>query len=132
MKRLPILIVVTVLALFGIFFAFNNYIYNQKQAPPSQDITSYTGTLTGKYVCLPHRDTSGPQTLECAFGMQTDSGEYYAIDWGTDSAQMMTVQTGERFTATGLITPIALLSSDHWNKYDIVGIFSIRDNVQKE
>lgn len=38
-----------------------------------------TVTLEGRLVCLPHKNTSGPQTLECAYGLQTDDGTYYAL-----------------------------------------------------
>jgi hypothetical protein len=47
--------------------------------PEPRDIVRTPLTLTGTYLCLPHRDTSGPQTLECALGLQTDNGDYYAI-----------------------------------------------------
>ena len=36
-------------------------------------------TIQGKMVCLPHKDTEGSQTMECAFGLQDDSGRYFAL-----------------------------------------------------
>ena len=36
-------------------------------------------TIEGKMVCLPHRDTEGPQTLECAFGLLDDRDRYFAL-----------------------------------------------------
>lgn len=33
----------------------------------------------GKLVCLPHKDTGGPTTLECAYGLQTTDGLYHAL-----------------------------------------------------
>lgn len=36
-------------------------------------------TFEGKIVCLPHKNTDGPQTLECATGLLTDDGKYYAL-----------------------------------------------------
>ncbi len=129
MKTLP-LIIGTVIVLIAGFFAFNAYIYNEKQGDGS-GIAAYRGTLTGEYVCLPHRDTSGPQTMECALGIKTDAGDYYAVDFSAMSQQGPGLETGDRFTATGLITPIELLSTDHWQKYDVEGIFSVTDSVQK-
>lgn len=117
-------------ALVAGFFAFNQYIYDQKQGDP-KDVVSYRGTLTGEHVCLPHADTDGPQTMECALGIKTDAGEYYALDFGMMSQENPGVQNGDRFTANGLITPVEMLSSDHWRKYDIEGIFSVTDSVQK-
>jgi len=42
--------------------------------PPNGPIT-----VRGYIVCLPHRDTTGPQTLECAFGLRDKSGNYFAL-----------------------------------------------------
>lgn len=129
MNRTLIIVAGVALILTGLFFAFNSYIYNEKQQGPV--VESYFGTLSGEKVCLPHKDTTGPQTLECAIGMKTDSGEYYALD--TEAAVgVQNVQDGKRFIASGTITPIELLSSDYWQKYQVSGIFSIAGEVQIE
>ena len=128
-KTLPTIGLLVVLFVAA-FFVLNNHIYNEKQGDPG-DIVSYRGTLTGEHVCLPHADTDGPHTMECALGIKTDAGEYYALDFHMMSQPTPDLQNGDRFTATGLITPIEMLSSDHWRKYDIEGIFSITDSVQK-
>lgn len=111
-------------ALIAIFFAFNSYIYDQKQV--QTPIEPYEATLSGTMVCLPHKDTSGPQTLECASGLKTDAGEHYALDTET----MPNIGSGERFTASGIITPVENLSADQ--KYDIVGVFSVSKIVTEE
>ncbi len=129
MKKLLIVLAVLMLLVVG-FYGFNAYIYNAKQGDGTA-VTSYQGTLTGVQVCLPHADTDGPQTLECALGMKTDAGEYYALDFGTSTQGMPNLQTGDRFSATGLITPIEMLSSDHWKKYAIEGILSVTEPIQK-
>jgi hypothetical protein len=130
MKKLLLTIVAVILFLVVAFYAVNAYIYNEKQGD-GNDVVSYRGTLTGTQVCLPHADTSGPQTMECAIGMKTDAGEYYALDLALLSQENPGLQDGDRFTATGLITPVEMLSSDHWQKYDIEGIFSVTDSVEK-
>lgn len=130
MKKLALFIGIAAIAMVGGFFVLNAYIYAEKQGNPS-DITAYRGTLTGTHVCLPHADTTGPQTMECAIGIQTDAGEYYALDFTLMSQTQPDVQNGDRFTATGLITPIELLSTEHWQKYAIEGIFSVTDSVEK-
>lgn len=111
------------------FFAFNSYIYSQKQQ--GGEVTSYRGTLTGVQTCLPHKDKDGPHTMECAIGMKTDSGEHYALDFAAMSQIPPAIQDGDRFEATGLITPVEMLSTEQWRKYDIVGIFSVTDSVKK-
>lgn len=130
MKKALFLIAAVIVLLVVGFFALNSYIYNEKQGD-GNPVEAYRGTLTGEYVCLPHKDTSGPQTMECALGMRTDSGEYYALDFTLMSQMDPGVENGDRFTATGLITPVELLSTDHWQKYNMVGIFSVTDSVQK-
>jgi hypothetical protein len=42
------------------------------------------------------------------------------------------LSVGERFTANGTVTPIERLSTDHWQKYNIEGIFSVTDSVVVE
>ncbi|UPA22880.1 hypothetical protein K8942_01545 [Candidatus Peribacteria bacterium] len=128
-KTLLIIIAVAVFLVAG-FYAFNAYIYNEKQGD-GKDITSYRGTLSGEVVCLPHVDTSGPQTMECAYGLKTDAGEYYALDLATMSQEHPPLETGERISANGLITPIEMLSSDYWRVYAIEGIFSVTDSVRR-
>lgn len=45
-----------------------------------KDSSSYPEvTIKGEPVCLPQRNSNGPQTLECAQGVKTASGSYYAI-----------------------------------------------------
>lgn len=52
------------------------------QQTPPQAATPPSGTpivAQGRIVCLPHKNTDGPQTMECAFGLRTDAGVYYAL-----------------------------------------------------
>lgn len=129
MKKILAIVAAIIIVLIAGFFALNAYIYNEKQGDPS-DVTSYRGTLSGEVVCLPHADTDGPQTMECAYGLKTESGEYYALDLTTMSQEHAPLETGERISANGLITPIEMISSDHWKKYAIEGIFSVTDSVK--
>jgi hypothetical protein len=130
MKKTIIITVLLIAVLAGGFYTLNSYIYKEKQADVSE-FTPQRMTLTGKQVCLPHKDTSGPQTLECAFGMQADNGFYYALDFGLMSQTPPEVLNGERFRASGVFTPIEMLSSDHMRKYDIVGVFTVTDSFEK-
>lgn len=112
--------------LFG-FYAFNLYIYNQKQGD-GEPITPYAATLEGEYVCLPHRNTSGAITLECAFGLKTQTDEYYALDFGDNIPPTNSV-TGQNVVLEGIVTPIESLSTNQWQKYDIEGIFSVEKTI---
>jgi hypothetical protein len=118
---LLLLIVISVIAL--------SRQYSSTTSPDTEPETveSYTATLTGTYLCLPHSDTSGPQTLECALGLQIDAGDYYALDFNASPTTPATLATGSKITVTGIVTPVEMLSSDHWRKYPIKGIFSVRN-----
>lgn len=82
-------------------------------------------TMTGTFVCLPHKEQGEFQTQECAFGIQTEDGKYYAVDFGLSSNSEIEPAIGEEFTASGILTPIEEISSDHWSIYPIEGIFSV-------
>ncbi len=84
-------------------------------------------TLSGTFVCLPHKDTTDPQTEECTFGLKAADGKYYAIDFNLASQTAPEFKTGEKFTGSGLLVPVEQLSSNHWQKYNMVGIFSVTD-----
>ncbi len=127
-KALPI-ILVAIVALIAAFYAFNAYIYAEKQGDPG-DVVSYRATLEGEVVCLPHKG-DGPTTLECAYGLKTDVGEHYALDLAALTMPEGTMpETGDRISAGGTVTPIEMLSSDHWQTYDIEGIFSVTDSLE--
>lgn len=123
-------VLVAIGALVGGFYLFNNYIYEEKQGD-GNTYEPYRATLSGEYLCLPHVDTSGPQTLECAFGLKTDDGTYYALDFNLMSQAILDLQTGQHISASGVVTPIERLSTDHWQKYPIVGIFSVTDSLAR-
>lgn len=82
-------------------------------------------TLAGTYRCLPHKDANAPATEECTFGMQTDEGRYYAVNFGASAAAMEQFQSGAHIKAEGFVVLREALSSDHWAKYDMEGIFTI-------
>lgn len=130
MKKALAIAIVVIAVLAAGFYALNSYIYNEKQGDP-MDMQSYRGTLTGEVVCLPPKDKDGPNTRECAMGLRTNAGEHYALDFMMMSQENPGIDSGDRFTANGLITPVEMLSSDRWQKYDIVGIFSVTDSVRK-
>ena len=97
---------------------------------PETPVEPYQTTLTGTYICLPHTDTSGPQTLECAFGLHTADNKYYALDFNMLSSGVPNIPMNTQVTGTGLVTPVAYLSNDHWQKYPITGIFSVTDSFK--
>jgi hypothetical protein len=106
----------------GFFNVTENEVANN---PDNLDPTPRQVTLSGTYVCLPHLDTTGPQTEECAFGLQTDDGDYYAVNFGASQDAMTQFMSGEHITADGFVVIKEALSTDQWAKYNMKGIFTI-------
>lgn len=114
------LVVVIAIAVVGYFF-FSGSLTTQN----TNDGVPQNVTLSGTYTCLPHLDTTGPQTEECAFGLKTDDGVYYALNFGASAAAAQQFQSGAHITAEGFIVPQEALSTDQWAKYNMKGIFTV-------
>jgi len=99
-----------------------------------QDVTkgSYTAlperrTIDGTYVCLPHKDTEGPQTLECAFGLRAEDGTHYALDFTIlrESDTISQLFTEEPVRIEGTFVPVEHLRTGQWSRYLIQGIIRV-------
>lgn len=81
-------------------------------------------TVEGIWECLPHKDTTGPQTDECALGVARDQSDaHFAVDTMLMSATL-TAKIGDHVRVEGIMTSSSHLSSDWWQKYPIDGIIS--------
>lgn len=81
------------------------------QATPSPAVAA--ADYTGQIVCLPHKVKTGPQTTECALGIQTDDGKYYGV---RNSPTITGFQIGARVTVTGRLSAAAANET-----YDVAG-----------
>ncbi|MEK7079979.1 MAG: hypothetical protein AAB883_02415 [Patescibacteria group bacterium] len=127
LKDLGIWVLITLLVvILGGFWLLNNYIYQEKQGDGST--SPYFATLSGTETCLPHKDTDGPQTKECARGFKTEVGEYYVLEFKTRGGAPF-IPSGATFSAHGVVTPAEHLSTDKWSKYAIAGVFTVKDSV---
>lgn len=115
-----LVVVVGIVAAY--FFYMNNFAKSSEQL---LDPTPQNATLSGTYTCLPHADTTGPQTEECAFGIHTDEGDYYAVNFGESAEAMQQFQSGAHIKAEGFIVIKEALSSDQWQKYNMKGVFTV-------
>ena len=131
MRKTLIVTGIVALVLIAGFFVLNRYIYNQKQGQ-AEALERYRGTLTGEYVCLLPSGESSMKSDDCAYALKTDQGEYFVVDFALMSQDRVEIELGDRFSANGVITPIEMLSTDHWRQYslEIEGIFSITDSVE--
>ncbi|HVY72908.1 MAG TPA: hypothetical protein VG984_02580 [Candidatus Paceibacterota bacterium] len=78
-------------------------------------------TITGVWECLPHKNKTGPQTDECAFGIAKDQSDgHYAIDTSLMSQYPVDFATGTHVQVIGIVTPADQLNSVQI--YDIDGM----------
>ncbi|MDO8610691.1 MAG: hypothetical protein Q7R95_09165 [bacterium] len=78
-KKVVIILIIILFTIFIAFFFTLRIGFNT----PLQPITfPPTGNIViqGTMVCLPHKNTFGPQTKECAYGLRDDSGRYFSIN----------------------------------------------------
>jgi hypothetical protein len=83
-------------------------------------------TVEGVWECLPHRDTSGPITLECAFGIKANTGEHYALNLDGLAEKPIDFPTNTSLKVTGTLIPKDENNSSTWNKYLIAGIVKVK------
>lgn len=79
-----------------------------------------TVTLEGKAVCLPHKNTEGPQTLECAMGLKANDGTVYGVSGDKDHTLAAMTGSDEKIRITGTLEP----STN--NIYDIKQIIAVK------
>lgn len=79
-----------------LIFILNFTVGNQANAPKpvtqqnnsSQPDDGTFLTIVGEFVCLPHKDTTGPVTQECASGLKSED-TYYALSDGTPDQSLI-------------------------------------------
>jgi hypothetical protein len=90
------------------------------------EVTASPITLTGTYDCLPKKVTGGPVTLECAFGLQTETG-YYALDLSAiPTERYPSFQSGETIRVEGSLIPLEMVSQDQWMTYEVAGVVAVK------
>jgi hypothetical protein len=132
-NKIIISILIGALLLLGLKFLTSNQT-NPVVNNPSTDISPtldipQRATLEGDVICLSHKDTNGPQTLECAIGIDSTQG-IFALDTNLISSQPPNYTVGDYIKGSGVLTPIERLSTDQWQKYDMQGIFSLTEQPE--
>lgn len=94
------------------------------------DPTPQNVTLSGTYVCLPHLDSGKGETLECVFGLKTDDGVYYMVNFGESANGMELFQSGAHIKAEGFTVIKEALSTTMWDAYNMKGIFTITRMIE--
>jgi hypothetical protein len=82
--------------------------------------------LEGQVVCLPHRNTTGPTTMECAYGLKADDGKYYGLDnTGLPSTTPPEYDVGDRLSVEGTLVPQDQIPSNFWQTYNVSGLMAM-------
>ena len=88
---------------------------------PAPTITPGDISVEGTIVCLPHKNTEGPQTLECAFGLRSDTGDHYGLrNLNQDRLIDGTLSVSTRVRVSGKVA-----APDENEKYGVVGNIDI-------
>ncbi len=97
---------------------------NQVSPSASVDPKGEKIVIAGTTICLPHKNRTGEQTLECALGIEGDDGNNYGLN---DPGWKFLIGTGNgvEVEITGTLTR----KSD--SKYDSIGTIQIEDLVKK-
>jgi len=73
-KNLPIVLVLIFFLTTVLYLVITEIENSKVKLYPEGPIT-----ITGHLVCLPHINDSGPQTMECAFGLVDAEGNYFRL-----------------------------------------------------
>ena len=75
----------------------------------------------GKIVCLPHKDQGGPQTLECAYGLEAVDGTYYGLE-GLNQEDLI---SGRLTAGAKVVVHGRLHSASKDEKYAVAGNITV-------
>jgi hypothetical protein len=80
----------------------------------------------GVLVCLPHKDTDGPMTLECAYGLKAGDGTHYALDAKALAPGAITaLPTNKPVSVAGRIRSLSEIQGSSLEKYDVQGMIEV-------
>lgn len=122
MKKLvaATLVIFTVLIAGAWYLAASQPLKQNSPTPTVQMPEAGPITVQGTMVCLPHKNTSGQQTLECAYGLKKEDGLYFALrDTDPTYQNLSRAPMNTLVTVTGEFTP----SPD--SKYQDVGVIAV-------
>ncbi|TSC69595.1 MAG: hypothetical protein G01um101456_82 [Parcubacteria group bacterium Gr01-1014_56] len=109
-----ILIVAGLVVLVGV----GAFAYQNQTGTPAAVLQAGEVVMTGTLVCLPHKG-DGPQTMECAYGLQTADGKYYSLLHLWDKAPDLNTTQVKAEIVGVLSAPTAT------EQYDIAGAIEV-------
>jgi hypothetical protein len=119
LTTIAIVLLIAVEAMFSI-----NQIKQKKIANNPSNETVSNITVIGRQACLPHKDKTGPQTLECAIGLKTNDNKYYGL-----KNLSQTDLTNPKMATSQLEVTGNLSSNVTTDRYDTVGNIDVTNIV---
>jgi hypothetical protein len=113
----------------GLFILYDRQHSEVKEISEFPDSRPYEVTLSGTYTCLPFIDGKMQPEDECIFGLKTDEGEYYMVNFGQSAAAKEEFDKRLHIKAKGFVVVKEALSTNHWNAYNMKGIFTITERL---
>lgn len=97
-------IIATLLLLVAVVLAVSAFVLTRGSGAPS--LPEGSVTIKGEVICLPHKNTDGPQTMECAMGIKDEKGGNYALsDTDPNYKNISALPTGKTVEVTGIVKP---------------------------
>lgn len=96
-----LIIIAALLAILALAFGVH-YVDSRLNIPAPGGSDKMAVSLEGEMVCLPHKG-DGPHTLECAFGVRDDEGNYFGL---IDTRPQQTPETDVRVKVDGVLVPV--------------------------
>lgn len=117
--------VVFALIITGYYFALQTSSPERTAIP--MDSLPMNVNISGSYVCLPYLDKDRAPSEECVFGLKTDDGVYYMVNFGASASAMKEFQERKHIKAKGFVVLKEALNTDQWVPYNMKGIFTITE-----
>ncbi len=90
-------------------------------------------TIRGVIDCLPHKETSGGQTMECAFGLQGEDGKYYGLkDLSEERLISGDINAGKKVMIVGTTEPVKTTSYAIEKTISVQQLTVLPDQGEKE
>jgi len=129
-RAIGFVIVILIAGLVALFFKYTKSdvtiptVIPVATTTPIEDVQPQQITVKGSYIgCLPRHDNFSPD--ECIEGVKAEDGSYYALDFNLLSETRPLLKAEQTFTASGMFTPVEMLSSDRLRGGVAKGIFSV-------
>ncbi len=120
-QRRNLVIILVIAAVFVLIGVLVSQLRQSALVDRSDDVPAEGSIqIKGTMLCLPHKNTNGPQTLECAIGLKDSEGRHFALgDSDPQYGNITGVPMNQRVQVSGTFLPI----TDE--KYPTIGTITV-------